>query len=228
MAVQVGAQYLQEPMKGRGILLSGVPGVPPAEVIIIGAGVVGTNACKMAAGMGANVMVLDVNLKRLRYLEEIMPPNVHTLMSNAYNIRESVLKADLVICSVLIRGAKAPCLIDRKLLSQMKKGSVIVDVAIDQGGSTETSRPTTHENPVYIVDGVVHYCVTNMPGAVARTSSYALANATFPFILQVANDGFKKQVRDSHEIRTALNMTEGHLTIKEVAETFDLPYKKYA
>jgi len=228
MAVGEGAKYLQEPMKGRGILLAGVPGVYPAEVTIIGAGVVGSNACKMAAGLGATVTVLDIDLNRLRHLDEIMPPNVHTLISNTYNIRESVLKADLVICCVLIRGSKAPCLIDRKLLSQMKKGSVIVDVAIDQGGSTETSRPTTLDNPVYIVDGVVHYCVTNMPGAVARTSSYALSNATFPYILQVANDGFKKQVRDSHEIRTALNMTEGHLTIKEVAETFDLPYKKYA
>ena len=227
MAVQEGAKYLEKPMQGRGILLAGVPGVTPAEVTIIGAGVVGGNACKMAAGLGANVTVLDINLNRLRYLEEIMPPNVHTLMSNSHNIRESVLKADLVISSVLIRGSKAPCLIDRKLLSQMKKGSVIVDVAIDQGGSIETSRPTTHENPVYVIDGVVHYCVTNMPGAVARTSSYALTNATFHYILQVANDGYKKQVRDSHEIRTALNMTEGHLTIKEVAETFDLPYKKY-
>lgn len=226
MAVHEGAKYLEEPMHGRGILLSGVPGVYPAEVTIIGAGVVGSNACKMAAGLGANVTVLDINLNRLRYLEEIMPLNVHTLMSNSHNIREAVLKADLVISSVLIRGAKAPCLIDRKLVSHMKKGAVIVDVAIDQGGSVETSRPTTHENPVYLIDGVVHYCVTNMPGAVARTSTYALTNATFPYILKVANDGFKRWARDSHEIRTALNMTEGHLTIKEVAETFDMPYRK--
>jgi alanine dehydrogenase len=226
MAVHEGAKYLEEPMHGRGILLAGVPGVYPAEVAILGAGVVGSNACKMAAGLGANVTVLDINLNRLRYLEEIMPANVHTLMSNSHNIREAVLKADLVISSVLVRGAKAPCVIDRKLVSQMKKGAVIVDVAIDQGGSVETSRPTTHENPVYVVDGVVHYCVTNMPGAVARTSTYALANATFPFILKVANDGYKKWVRDSHEIRTALNMAEGHLTIKEVADTFDLPFKK--
>jgi len=228
MAVHEGAKYLEEPMKGRGILLAGVPGVYPAEVTIIGAGVVGSNACKMAAGLGANVRVLDINLNRLRHLEEIMPPNVHTLMSNSHNIRESVLKADLVISSVLVRGAKAPCVIDRHLISQMKKGAVIVDVAIDQGGSLETSRPTTHDDPVYLIDGVVHYCVTNMPGAVARTSTYALTNATFPYILKVANDGFKKWARDSHEIRTALNMTEGHLTIKEVAETFDMPYKKYA
>ena len=228
MAVHEGAKYLEEPMHGRGILLGGVPGVAPAEVVIIGAGVVGTNACKMAAGLGANVTVLDTNLNRLRYLEEIMPANVHTLMSNSHNIRESVIKADLVISAILIRGAKSPCLIDRKLVSSMKKGSVIVDVAIDQGGSTETSRPTTHENPVYVIDGVVHYCVTNMPGAVARTSTYALTNATFPYILQVANEDYKKLVKDSYEIRTALNMVDGHLTIKEVAETFDIPYKKYA
>ncbi len=228
MAIHEGAKYLEEPMKGRGILLAGVPGVYPAEVVILGAGVVGANACKMAAGLGANVTVLDINLNRLRHLEEIMPPNVHTIMSNSHNIREAVLKADLIISSVLIRGAKAPCVIDRKLVSQMKKGAVIVDVAIDQGGSTETSRPTTHDNPIYVIDGVVHYCVTNMPGAVARTSTYALCNATFPYILKVANDGFRKWARDSHEIRTALNMTDGHLTIREVAETFDMPYKKYA
>ncbi len=226
MAVQEGAKYLEEPMKGRGILLAGVPGVLPAEVTILGAGVVGSNACKIAAGLGANVTILDINLNRLRHLSEIMPPNVHTLMSNSHNIRDAVLKADLVISSVLIRGAKAPCLIDRELVSQMKKGAVIVDVAIDQGGSVQTSRPTTHDNPIYVIDGVVHYCVTNMPGAVARTSTYALTNATFPYILKVANDGYKKWVKDSREIRTALNMTEGHLTIKEVADTFDLPLKK--
>ena len=225
MAVHEGAKYLEEPMQGRGILLAGVPGVLPAEVVIIGAGVVGSNACKMAAGLGANVVILDVNLNRLRYIDEIMPPNVHTLLSNAHNIREAVLKADLVISSVLIRGAKAPCLIDRKLVSQMKKGAVIVDVAIDQGGSVETARPTTHEHPTYLVDGIVHYCVTNMPGAVARTSTYALTNATFPYILGVANDGYKKRIKESHEIRTALNMAEGYLTIKEVADTFGMPYK---
>jgi alanine dehydrogenase len=228
MAVHEGAKYLEEPMHGRGILLAGVPGVYPAEVVILGAGVVGSNACKMAAGLGANVTVLDINLNRLRYLDDIMPPNVHTLMSNSHNIREAVVKADLVISSVLIRGAKSPCVIDRKLVSQMKKGAVIVDVAIDQGGSVETSQPTTHDDPVYVVDGVVHYCVTNMPGAVARTSTYALTNATFPYILKIANDGYKKWAKESHEIRTALNMAEGHLTIAEVAETFDIPYKKYA
>jgi alanine dehydrogenase len=227
MAVQEGAKYLQDPLAGRGILLAGLPGIAPAEVTIIGAGTTGTNACKMAAGLGANVTVLDIDLNRLRYITDIMPGNVHTLMSDTHNIRESVLKADLVILCVLIHGAKAPCLIDRKLLSQMKKGAVIVDLAIGQGGSVETSRPTTPENPTYVVDGVVHYCVANMPGMVPRTGTRALTNTTFSYILQVANDDYKKLIRDSHEIRTALNMTEGHLTIKEVAETFDLPYKKF-
>jgi len=225
MAVHEGAKYLERPMQGRGILLSGVPGVLPAEIVILGAGVVGANACKIASGLGANVVIMDINLNRLRFLEEVMPPNVHTLMSNSHNIREQVLKADLVISSVLIRGAKAPCLIDRKLVAQMKKGAVIVDVAIDQGGSVETSRPTTHENPTYVVDGVVHYCVTNMPGAVARTSTYALTNATFPYILKVANEGWRKCVKESHEIRTALNMAEGQLTIEAVADTFQLPWR---
>jgi len=227
MALQEGAKYLQDPVQGRGILLGGVPGVSPAEVTIIGAGTAGAHACQMAAGLGANVTVLDINLNRLRYLTDVMPGNVHTLVSDPHNVRACVLKADLVILCVSVHGAKAPCLIDRKLLSQMKKGAVIVDVAIDQGGSVETSRPTTPENPIYVVDGVVHYCVANMPGGVPRTSTYALANVTFPYILKIANDGYKKLVKDSHEIRTALNMTEGHLTIKEVAETFDLPYKKF-
>ena len=225
MAVQEGAKYLEEPMQGRGILLGGVPGVSPAEVVILGAGVVGSNACKAAAGLGAKVTILDTNLHRLRYLDEIMPPNVCTLMSNAHTIRESVLKADLVISSVLIRGAKAPCLIDKKLVSQMKQGAVIVDVAIDQGGSVETSRPTTHDNPTYVVDGVVHYCVTNMPGAVARTSTYALTNATLPYILLVANNGYAKCIKEFYPLKRALNMCKGDLILKEVAETFKLPYK---
>ncbi|HBR14325.1 MAG TPA: alanine dehydrogenase [Candidatus Omnitrophica bacterium] len=225
MAVHEGAKYLEEPMKGRGILLGGVPGVIPADVVIIGAGVVGANACKMAAGLGANVTVMDVNLNRLRYLDEIMPPNVHTLMSNSYTIRDSVLKADLVISSVLKRGAKAPCLISRELVSQMKTGAVIVDVAIDQGGSCETSRPTTHDNPTYVVDGVVHYCVTNMPGAVARTSTYALTNATLPYILLLANNGYEKAVRNIFALKRSVNMRDGELVIQEVAETFGLSWK---
>ena len=213
MAVHEGAKYLEEPMKGRGILLGG--------------GIVGSNACKMAAGLGANVTILDVNLNRLRFLDEIMPPNVHTLMSNAHTIRDMVLKADLLISSVLIRGAKAPILVDRKLVSQMKPGAVVVDVAIDQGGSLETSRPTTHEEPTYLVDGVVHYCVTNMPGAVARTSTYALTNATLPYILMLADFGFERCVRASYPMRRALNIVKGELVIKEVAETFNLPWKEY-
>ncbi|OGX27606.1 MAG: alanine dehydrogenase [Omnitrophica WOR_2 bacterium RIFCSPHIGHO2_01_FULL_48_9] len=226
MAVHEGAKYLEEPMKGRGILLGGVPGVAPAEVVILGAGVVGFNACKIAAGMGANVVVLDINLDRLRYIDDVMPPNVHTLMSNAHTIRDSVLKADLVISSVLKRGAKSPCLVDRETVAKMKPGSVVVDVAIDQGGSFETSRPTTHENPTYVLDGVVHYCVTNMPGAVARTSTYALTNATLPYILMLADLGVEKGIRASYELRTALNMLEGQLVMKEVAETFGLPWKE--
>ena len=224
MAVHEGAKYLGEPMQGRGILLGGVPGVAPAEVVILGAGIVGSNACKMAAGLGANVTVLDVNLNRLRYLDEIMPPNVHTLMSNSHNIRDAVLKADLVISSVLLRGAKAPCLITRQLISQMKKGSVVIDVAIDQGGSLETSRPTTHEDPTYIVDGIVHYCVTNMPGAVARTSTYALTNATLPYILELVRVGFPQVLTTSTALRSALNIWKGQLTIREVADTFGMPY----
>jgi len=226
MAVHEGAKYLEEPMKGRGILLGGVPGVSPAEVVVLGAGVVGSNACKMAAGLGANVTVLDINLNRLRYLDEIMPPNVHTLASNRHTIYDSLLKADLVISSVLIRGAKAPCLIQKSVLSAMKPGAVIVDVAIDQGGSAETSHPTTHQDPTYVVDGIVHYCVTNMPGAVARTSTYALTNATLPYILLIANGGYEQGIRQFFPLKRAVNMIKGDLVIREVAETFHLPFKE--
>lgn len=227
MAVHQGAKCLEEPMKGMGILLSGVPGVAPAEVVILGAGVVGTNACKMASGMGANVLVLDINLNRLRYLDDIMPANVHTIFSNHHTIRDTVLKADLVISSVLIRGAKAPVVLTRELVAQMKPGAVIVDVAIDQGGSSETSRPTTHDQPTYVVDNVVHYCVTNMPGAVARTSTYALTNATLPYILILAQKGAERAVKDSYPLLRALNMMNGDLVIKEVADTFGLPWTDY-
>ncbi|MCA9409343.1 MAG: alanine dehydrogenase, partial [Candidatus Omnitrophica bacterium] len=181
---------------------------------------------KMAAGLGAKVTVLDVNLNRLRYLDEIMPANVHTLMSNPHTIRDAVRRADLVISSVLKRGDKAPCLIDRKLISEMRKGAVIVDVAIDQGGSVETSRPTTHEDPTYVVDGVVHYCVTNMPGAVARTSTYALTNATLPYILLLANLGYEKAIEEQYCLRQSLNMLRGDLVIQEVAKCFQLPWKE--
>jgi alanine dehydrogenase len=226
MSVHEGAKYLEEPMQGRGILLGGVPGVAPADVVILGAGVVGSNACKMAAGLGAHVKVLDINLNRLRYLDDIMPPNVHTIMSNAHTIRDAVVNADLVISSVLIRGAKAPCLITKELVSKMKPGSVLVDVAIDQGGSAETSRPTTHQEPTYLVHGVVHYCVTNMPGAVARTSTYALTNATLPYILRLTQMGVEKAVKNLFSLRQALNIQKGKITIKEVAETFNLPWTK--
>ena len=226
MSIHEGAKYLEEPMKGRGILLGGVPGVSPAEVVILGAGVVGSNACKMAAGLGAHVTILDINLNRLRYLDEIMPPNAHTLMSNLYMVREAVLKADLVISCVLIRGAKPPCLIDRRMVSQMKTGSVIIDVAIDQGGSVETSKPTTHDDPTFVVDGIVHYCVTNMPSAVARTSTYALTNATLPYILLLANHGYEQAIKRFYPLKRALNMMKGDVVLKEVADTFHLSYKK--
>lgn len=209
MSVHEGAKFLEEPMKGRGILLAGVPGVAPANVVILGGGVVGANAAKMAAGLGANVAILDINLDRLRYLDDVMPPNVTTLMSNADNIRRQVREADLLIGCILIPGARTPRLVSRKLVSQMRKGAVIVDVAIDQGGCIETSRPTTHEKPAFIVDGVVHYCVTNMPGAVARTSSKALTNATFPFILQVANKGWERAAAENSAIKRGLNIVRG-------------------
>jgi len=209
MSVHEGAKFLEEPMKGRGILLAGVPGVAPANVVILGGGVVGANAAKMAAGLGANVSILDINLERLRYLDDVMPPNVTTLMSNAENIRREVREADLLIGAILIPGARTPRLVTRKLVAQMRKGAVIVDVAIDQGGCIETSRPTTHEKPAFIVDGVVHYCVTNMPGAVARTSSKALTNATFPFILQVASKGWERAAIENPAIKRGLNIVRG-------------------
>src|SRR5688500_3098260 len=187
MSIQEGAKYLEKPMMGRGILLGGVPGVAPAHVVVLGGGVVGTNAAKVAAGLGANVIIMDVNLDRLRYLDDVMPADVHTIYSDPQNIRDEVRKADLVIGAVLIPGAKAPRLVTRADLKDMKNGAVIVDVAIDQGGCIETARPTTHQQPTYVVDGVVHYCVTNMPGAVGRTSTIALCNATLPYALKIAN-----------------------------------------
>ncbi len=190
MSIQEGAKFLERPQEGRGILLAGVPGVAPAEVAILGGGIVGSNAAKVAAGLGANVRILDVNLDRLRYLDDIMPPNVTTLYSDRHTILESVERADLVIGAILITGARAPRLVRREDLARMKPGAVIVDVAIDQGGCIETSRPTTHREPTYVIDGVVHYCVTNMPGAVGRTSTYALGNVTLPYVLQIARTGW--------------------------------------
>lgn len=223
MAVHEGAKFLEEPMKGRGLLLAGVPGVAPAKVAILGGGVVGANAAKMAAGLGADVTILDISLPRLRYLDDVMPPNVKTLMSNAHNIRDQVQQADLLIGAVLRPGARAPMLVSRKLVKQMKRGAVVVDVAIDQGGCIETARPTTHENPTYLVGGVVHYCVTNMPGAVARTSTYALTNATFPYVLEIANKGYKRAARENPSIAAGLNVVRGKVVYRDLAALYKLP-----
>ncbi len=223
MAVQEGAKYLERPMEGRGILLSGVPGVAPAKVVIIGGGVVGTNAAKVAAGFGADVTVLDVNLERLRYLDDIMPPNVNTLFSNRHNIRQAIRDADLVIGSVLRRGARAPVLVTREMIRTMRKGSVVVDVAVDQGGCFETTRPTTHSHPTYIEEGVVHYCVANMPGAVAGTSTYALTNETLQYVRRLAKDGWKAAAAEHTPLRHGLNIVEGHVVFPDIAEQFGLP-----
>lgn len=224
MAIQQGAKYLEKAHGGRGILLGGVPGVPPATVVVLGAGVVGMNATKMAAGLGSLVYVLDVNLQRLRYYSDVMPANVITMMSNKANLRHAIADADLIVSSVLIPGGKAPQLITRETLKLMKEGSVIVDVAIDQGGSTETSRPTTHRDPIYTVDGVVHYCVTNMPGAMPMTSTLALTNATMPYALEIANLGYAEAIRRHASIRSGANIVCGTITHAGVAEAFALPH----
>jgi alanine dehydrogenase len=224
MSIQEGAKYLEKPLKGRGILLGGVPGVKPAKVLILGGGVVGTNAAKIAAGMGADVTIMDVNLTRLRYLDDVMPKNVHTMVSNEYSIREMVKDHDLIIGGVLIPGAKAPKLITRDMLKTMRPGTVLVDVAIDQGGCIETCRPTTHEDPTYIIDDVVHYCVANMPGAVPYTSTLALTNATLPYAIRLATMGWKKACAESLELRNGLNVIHGSVVYKAVADAFHLPY----
>lgn len=223
MAVQEGAKYLEKPMKGRGILLGGVPGVKPAHVLVLGGGIVGTQAAKMAAGLGAQVTIMDVSLARLRYLSDIMPPNVQTMMSNEYNIRDMIKISDLIIGAVLIPGAKAPHLITRGMLSEMRPGTVLVDVAVDQGGCIETCRPTTHEDPTFVIDGVVHYCVANMPGAVPYTSTLALTNATLPYALQLANKGWQQACRDNTDLKLGLNIVEGKVVYQGVAEAFGLP-----
>jgi alanine dehydrogenase len=224
MSIQEGAKYLEKPMEGRGILLGGVPGVTPAEVVVIGGGVVGTNAAKVAAGLGARVTIMDINLERLRYLDDIMPENVITLMSNLQNVREKIKEADLLIGAVLIEGARTPVLITRDMISTMKPGAVVVDVSIDQGGCVETSRPTTHSDPIYKVDEVIHYCVTNMPGAVGRTSTYALTNASLPYVLELANKGYERAARENPAIRNGLNIVKGRITNKAVAEAFGLEH----
>jgi alanine dehydrogenase len=223
LSIQEAAKFLERPMMGRGILLGGVPGVPAANVVVIGGGVVGTNAAKVAAGMGANVVIMDVNLDRLRYLDDVMPANVHTIYSDPASVREQITEADVVIGAVLIPGAKAPRLISKNDLKFMKNGSVIVDVAIDQGGCIETARATTHKDPVYIVEGVVHYCVANMPGAVARTSTMALCNATLPYARKIAR-GYKEFAAKDAGFAEGINMVGGKITNKPVAESFGLQY----
>lgn len=224
MSIQEGAKYLEKPMGGRGILLGGVPGVKPAEVLVLGGGIVGTQAAKMAAGLGARVTIMDLSIPRLRQLDDIMPANVVTQYSNEYNIREAIKTADLVIGGVLIPGAKAPKLITRDMLPSMKPGAVLVDVAIDQGGCFETAKPTTHADPVYTVDGVIHYCVANMPGAVPYTSTLALTNATLPYAIQLANKGWKKACADNNELKLGLNVINGKVVYKGVSEAFGLDY----
>ncbi len=223
MAIQEGAKYLEKPQKGKGVLLGGVPGVPSGKVLILGGGVVGTQAAKMAAGLGARVVIMDLNLARLRYLSDIMPANVTTIMSNDYNIREAIQEADLIVGAVLIPGAKAPHLITRDMLKLMKPGTVVVDVAVDQGGCIETCQPTTHENPTYVIDEVVHYCVANMPGAVPYTSTLALTNATLPYAVQLANMGWKNACAANPELRKGLNILEGKVVYQGVADAFNLP-----
>lgn len=224
MSVQEGAKYLERPQMGRGILLGGVPGVAPANITILGGGVVGANAAKIAAGFNANVSILDINMDRLRYLADVMPPNVDVLFSDRHTIREQIARADLVIGAVLIPGAKAPRLIEREDLKTMQQGSVIIDVAIDQGGCIETSRPTSHAEPTYMVDDVLHYCVTNMPGAVGRTSTYALCNVTLPWAIQIAEIGVEAAAEKRPPVARAINMHAGEVTNRAVAETFELPY----
>jgi len=225
MSIQEGARFLERPQEGRGILLAGVPGVAPAEVAILGGGVVGSNAAKVAAGLGANVRILDVNLDRLRYLDDIMPPNVTTLYSDRHTILESIERADLVIGAVLITGARAPRLVRSDDLSRMKNGSVIVDVAIDQGGCVATARPTTHRQPTYLRDGVVHYCVTNMPGAVGRTSTYALCNVTLPYVLQLATHGWRNVAQSDPGVAEGVNISHGRVTNRAVASTYGLRFE---
>lgn len=224
MAIQEGAKYLEKPSGGRGVLLGGVPGVSPGRVLVIGGGVVGTQAAKMAAGLGAQVSLLDLSLDRLRYLADVMPANVITLYSNEYNIRQLIQTHDLVVGAVLVPGAKAPKLITREMLKTMRPGTVLVDVAVDQGGCFETTKPTTHADPVYTIDNVLHYCVANMPGAVPYTSTIALTNATLPYAIKLANKGWKTACSEDEALRKGLNIIDGHVVYEGVAEAFGLPY----
>jgi len=224
MAVQEGAKYLEKLYGGRGILLGGVPGVPPARVVILGGGVVGVNAAKMAAGLGASAIILDVSLERLRYLSDVMPANVQLVFSDRHTLLKQLARADLVIGAVLIHGAVAPKLIRQEDLKTMRKGAVIVDVSIDQGGCVETMHPTTHENPTFIVEGVIHYGVANMPGGVSITSTLALTNATLPYVLKLANKGYQQALKESPALLNGLNIIGGKVTHRKVAEAFGLEY----
>ncbi|NNK39853.1 MAG: alanine dehydrogenase [Winogradskyella sp.] len=221
MAVQQGAKYLEKPIKGRGVLLGGVPGVPPGRVLVLGAGVVGIQAAKMAAGLGAHVTIMDINMKQLRYVNDVMPNHVVTEFSSEYNIRKRIKDHDLIVGGVLIKGAKAPKLITRDMLKDMRPGTVIVDVAVDQGGCIETTKPTTHEDPTYIIDDVVHYCVANMPGAVPYTSTLALTNVTLPYVLKLANKGWQKALNGDATLAKGLNIADGKIIYKEIAEAFN-------
>lgn len=228
MSVQIGAQYLEAPNGGRGILLGGIPGVAPANVVIIGGGVVGHNAAKMAIGLGAHVTIIDKNLNRLRELDDIYSSQIVTLASNVHTVRDALRHADLVIGAVLIPGAAAPKLVRREMVSNMRKGAVMVDVAIDQGGCFETAHATTHTDPIYYVDGVLHYCVSNMPAAVPHTSTFGLTNATFPYLMQLANKGLEKACAGSQPIREGVNTYQGHVTYPAVAESQGKPWKELA
>lgn len=225
MAVQQGAKYLEKPVKGRGVLLGGVPGVAPGRVLILGGGIVGTQSAKMAAGLGAEVTIMDISLNRLRQLADIMPANVKTIYSNEYNIRKAIKDHDLIVGAVLIPGAKAPNLITKEMLKEMRPGTVVVDVAVDQGGCIETCKPTTHEDPTYIIDDVVHYCVANMPGAVPYTSTIALTNATLPYAIKLAEQGWKKACSTDETLKKGLNVIKGDVVYKGVADAFGLELK---
>ncbi|GAA5221821.1 alanine dehydrogenase [Membranihabitans marinus] len=227
MAIQEGAKYLERPMGGKGVLLGGVPGVAPGKVLILGGGIVGTQAAKMAAGLNAEVIILDINMQRLRYLCDVMDANVKTLYSNEYNIRKLIPECDLIVGAVLIPGAKAPNLITRDMLKDMKPGTVLVDVAVDQGGCIETCTPTTHEDPIFVIDDVVHYCVANMPGAVPQTSTIALTNSTLPYAIQLADLGWEKACELNEELKSGLNIINGKVVHPAVAETFSLPLDEW-
>lgn len=225
MASQEGAKYLEKAQGGRGVLLGGIPGVPPANVVVLGGGIVGVNAAKIAAGMGANTIIMDINMSRLRYLDDVMPRNINTMFSSEANIQRLLPDVDLVIGAVLKPGAKAPHLITRDMLKKMRPGTVLVDVAIDQGGCFETSRATTHDDPIYIIDDIVHYCVANMPGAVPYTSTLGLTNVTLPYAVNLANKGWKKALNEDEELKKGLNIANGDIVYKDVADAFDLSYK---